>query len=263
MRVFLALLAALCMVMSFALAEDVPLQELVLLADQTAAGMVETGGQYCGVRPLAADANEDGDAVRILADVYLAEDQLEKLSDEQYERVQWLPRRAVVELRLVDDAWKVTLFSMEAELEMEDASLAYFAETMVTYVNAEMGYAIQYPALFAEGEIVAGENGISGRVEGASFLVECLPNDGGWTIDTLLESEKQEIPGTETNINTITGLGWLRYSQEDQEVTWMAVVTEEKIYHAELRYDRSLMREFLPYGEYMMNSFTVDENGNG
>lgn len=261
MRKLVALLAALCMLMSFALAEDVPLQELVPLADQTAAGMVETGGQYCGIRPLAVDANEDGDAVRILADVYLAADQLEKLSDLEYEQVHWLPQRAVVEMKRVDGAWAVTAFSMEAELEMEDASLAYFAQTMVNYMNAEMGYAIQYPAVFEE--ITTQESGISGQVEGASFAVECLANDDAWTIDALLERKKQETPGAETNINTITGLGWLRSSQEGRETTYMVYVTEEYIYQAELSYDQSLMREFRQYGEYMMNSFTVDENGNG
>jgi len=263
MRRCLALLAALCMLMSFALAEGVPLQELIVLADQTAAGALEIDHMYCGLRPLAVDANEDGDALRILADVYLADDQLEKLTDEQYEQVQWLDKRAVVEMKRVEGTWTVTSFSMEAELEMEDAAMAYFAETMVNYVNADLGYAIQYPALFGEGEIITGETGISGRMEGASFAVECLANDDAWTIDALLENKKQETNGAETNINTITGLGWLRYTQEGQEITYMAIVTEELIYQAELRYDQGLMRDFRQYGEYMMNSFTVDENGNG
>ncbi len=263
MKKWFALLCAVCMLLCSAGAEETPLSELVALADQAAAQACGDEGMYCGVRPLSVDMNEDGNALRMLADVYLAQDQLEKLTDLQYEQVQWLDSRAVVEMRLTDGVWAVVSFSMDAELEMEDAAMAYFADTMVTYVNGDMGYAIQYPAVFAEGEIISELNGISGRVEGASFMVECIANDDAWTIDALIESKKQEIPGAETNINTITGLGWLHVSQEGRETTYMAIVTEECIYQAELSYDQSLLREFLHYGEYMMNSFTVDENGNG
>ncbi|MBE5803391.1 MAG: hypothetical protein E7316_02655 [Clostridiales bacterium] len=263
MKKWLALLMTLCMMIPAALAEEVSLAEILPLADAAAAAAMEETERYCGVRPMAVDASEAGDAVRILGDVYLAADQLEKLSDEQYEQAEWLDQRAVVEMRRAADGWEVTFFSLDAEWEMEDAAQEYFATTMVEYVNAEMGFSIQYPAVFGPDSVTELENGVSGQAEGASFSVTCVPNEENWTTETLLANQKKETFEAETNIDTITGMGTLRVSGAEQTMVRMLIVTPTHIYQAELVYDQSLMRDFTTYCDYMINSFTVDELGLG
>lgn len=263
MKRVLSLLLALWMLIPAAVAEEVSLLQLLPLVDQAASAALNETAAYCGVRPMAVDASEDGDAVRILGDVYLARAQLEELTEEEYMQVQWLDHRAVVELRRTEGAWHVTSFALDAEWEMEQAAQDYFNDTMMEYVDAEMGFSIQYPAVFGEESVTMLEHGISGRIEGASFRVECLPNEENWTIQTLLDKKKQETSGAETNIDMNTGVGILTAVEGDEHITCMAVVTPTHIYQAELRYDQSLVRDFLHYSEYMMNSFSVDEMGLG
>lgn len=265
MKRLLVILLALCLLAFPALAEEFPLTEALALVDAAAAQSLseQAGDKYCGVRPMAVDASETGDAVRILGDVYLAADQLEKLSDAEYEQTVWLDRRAVVELRKMDSGWAVTSFSLDTEWEMEQAAQDYFTSMMVEYVNTELGYAIQYPAVFGEEQVEITATGIAGKIEGAAFWVECLPNEDAWTPETLLESKKQETPGAETNMDINTGMVQLYTAGEGERIVYMAFVTSTRIYQAELRYDQSLVQEFLHYAEYMINSFTADEMGNG
>lgn len=263
MKRCLALMAVLVLLLSAALAEETPLEELLPLADAAAAAALRKEGdsRYCGVHPMAVDWNEDGDAVRLLGDVYLAEDQLEMLSQEQYAQVQWLDQRAVVELRKADDGWKAVSFSMDAEWEMEQAAQDYFNNTMMEY-SAE-GFSIQYPAVFEEKSITVTETGITGALEGASFMVETLPNTQQQTTAIILAAKQQEITGAEANMNEYTGVGQLTATVDGQCVVYMVLATDEKIYQAELRYDQSLIRDFMLYGEYMIHSFSVSDAGNG
>lgn len=261
----LVLILALCLALPTALAEGFALEATLPLMDAAAASAMarEAQGRYCGVRPMAVDESEDGSAVRILGDVYLAEGQLEQLTDEQYARVQWLDRRAVVELRKSGDAWQVTSFALDAELEMEQAAQDYFTSAMVEYVDAERGFSIQYPAVFGEDAVTVDENGIFGQVENASFQVSRTANENSWTTETLLASKKQETPGAETNINDITGYGRLDARVGDEVLVCILIVTPEAVYQAQLRYHQSLSKDFSLYSDYMMNSFTVDELGLG
>lgn len=263
MKRWFALLVALALLLSTALADEGPLVDLLPLADAAAAAAVKQEGdsRYCGVRSMAADWNEDMDAFRWLVEVYLADDQLENLSEEQYAQVEWLDQRAVVELRKDESGWKVTSFSLDAEWEMEMVAQDYFVSTMREY--SVDGFSIQYPAVFGEENVEFTENGGSGAIEGASFKVEALANSQQMTTETILTAKKQEISGAETNMNQYTGVGQLTATVDDQCMVYMVLATAEKVYQAELRYDQSLIREFMLYGEYMLNSFSVSEAGNG
>lgn len=260
---WLALFMALALLFSSALAEETLAAELLSLADAAAADALrkDDDTRYCGLRTMAVDWNEDGDALRLLGDVYLAEDQLEKLAPEQYAQVQWLDQRAVVELRKAEGGWQVTSFALDAEWEMEQAAQDYFNTTMMEYF-AE-GFSIQYPALFGEESVTITENGISGKIEGASFLAEHTKNPQKLTTDGILAAKKQETNAAETNIDEHTGVGLLKATVDGQCLVYMVLATEDSIYQAELRYDESLIKDFMLYGDYMFNSFSVSEAGNG
>lgn len=261
---WLAVLLTLMLLFSSAAAEEPSLEQLLPLADAAAAAAMEQPeGLYCGLRPLVTDVSGDGSTFHLLGEVYLSPLPLDQLSDAQYAQVQWLEQRALVELRRKGTAWEVSSFSLDAELDMEEAAAQYFMETMMEYMDGQGGFSIQYPAVFGEESITQTEHGLSGQIQGASFLVERIPNQQHFTLDTFLSGKKQETPGAETNINEHTGLGRLTMQQEGTYLVVMAMVTEDWIYQAELRYDQSLIRTFLHYGQYMFNSFTVDEMGHG
>lgn len=224
---------------------------------------------YTGVRIMAADESEDGTAVLIIGDLYHAEKPLDQMTEAEYAQVQWLDKRAVVEMRKDDAApggWKLISFSVDAELQMEDAAQAYFAEIMVEYVNTEKGFAIQYPAVFTEELLKEEESGISAKLTdgSASFFVKKEQNASGWTLDTLLAGKKQENPAAETNINDISGCGRMTTTLPDGSTQVdLFIVTDQWVYQAQLVYAQSLAKDFSLYSDYMMNSFTADELGIG
>lgn len=94
-------------------------------------------------------------------------------------------------------------------------------------------------------------------------MAETLPNTQQQTTAIILAAKKQEITGAEANMNEYTGVGQLTATVDGQCVVYMVLATDEKIYQAELRYDQSLIRDFLLYGEYMIHSFSVSDAGNG
>lgn len=263
MKKCLAFLLALALMLACACAEETPVEELLPLADAAAADALrkESDARYCGIRPMATDWSEDGDAVRLLGDVYLAVDQLEQLTHEQYAQVQWLDQRAVVELRKAQDGWQVSSFALDAEWEMEQAAQDYFSTTMVEYFAGD--FSVQYPALFGEDSVVFTDRGVSGKIEGASFLAEKTENTQKLTTDAILAAKKQETNDGITNIDEYTGVGQLRTTVDGQCLVYMVLATQDSIYQAELRYDESLIKDFMLYGDYMLNSFSVSEAGNG
>ncbi len=263
MKKCLAFLLALALMLACACAEETPVEELLPLADAAAADALrrESDARYCGIRPMATDWSEDGDAVRLLGDVYLAVDQLEQLTHEQYAQVQWLDQRAVVELRKAQDGWQVSSFALDAEWEMEQAAQDYFSTTMVEYFAGD--FSVQYPALFGEDSVVFTDRGVSGKIEGASFLAEKTENTQKLTTDAILAAKKQETNDGITNIDEYTGVGQLKATVEGQCLVYMVLATQDSIYQAELRYDESLIKDFMLYGDYMLNSFSVSEAGNG
>ena len=223
---------------------------------------------YVGVRVMAADESEDGQAMMILGDLYRAAGPLEGMSAEEYVQVEWLGQRAVVEMRRDDAAhggWKLYAFSLEDELQMETAVTDYFQKTMVEYFNTAMGYAIQYPAVFTDDMVEAGAEGLSGRLTDgkASFFVTCRENTEGFTLHTLAAQKQQETPAVQANINEVTGCLRLVTALEGTTCVDLYIVTEGTIYQAQLMYDDQLAADFALYSEYMMNSFTADELGIG
>ena len=110
-----------------------------------------TSFDYVGVRVMVVDESEDGSAMRVMGDLYQANRALAGMTEAEYAAVRWLDRRAVIDLRRSADApcgWQVYAFSLEAELEMETAAQDYFTKTMTEYMNPELGFSLQYPAVF-------------------------------------------------------------------------------------------------------------------
>ena len=207
--------------------------------------------------------------VRVMGDLYQADRALAGMTETEYAAVRWLDRRAVIDLRRSAEApcgWQIYAFSLEAELEMENAAQDYFTKTMTEYINPELGFSLQYPAVFGEDCVQETDTGISGRLQDgtASFLAERVANDAAWTLETLMAQKKQENPAADTNMNDVSGCG-RQLAVLDGGVTRMDlyIVTETWVYHAQLCYDASMAKDFALYSDYMMNSFMADELGLG
>ena len=237
-----------------------------------AAGTLQESAEpfdYVGVRVMVVDESEDGSAMRVMGDLYQADRALAGMTEAEYAAVRWLDRRAVIDLRRSADApcgWQVYAFSLEAELEMETAAQDYFTKTMTEYMNPELGFSLQYPAVFSEDCVRETASGVEGRLQDgtASFLAERTANDAAWTLETLMAQKKQENPAAETNINEVSGCGRQLTALEGGGTQMdLYIVTEAWVYHAQLCYDASLAKDFALYSDYMMNSFMADELGLG
>ena len=228
-----------------------------------------TSFDYVGVRVMVVDESEDGSAMRVMGDLYQANRALAGMTEAEYAAVRWLDRRAVIDLRRSADApcgWQVYAFSLEAELEMETAAQDYFTKTMTEYMNPELGFSLQYPAVFGEDCVRETASGVEGSLQDgtASFLAERTSNDAAWTLETLMAQKKQENPAAETNINEVSGCGRQLTALEGGGTRMdLYIVTEAWVYHAQLCYDASLAKDFALYSDYMMNSFMADELGLG
>ena len=224
---------------------------------------------YVGVRVMVVDESEDGSAMRVMGDLYQADRALAGMTEAEYAAVRWLDRRAVIDLRRSAEApcgWQVYSFSLEAELEMETAAQDYFTKTMTEYMNPDLGFSLQYPAVFGEDCVQETAAGVEGRLQDgtASFLAERTANDAAWTLETLMAQKKQENPASETNINEVSGCGRQLTALEGGGTRMdLYIVTEAWVYHAQLCYDASLAKDFALYSDYMMNSFMADELGLG
>lgn len=224
---------------------------------------------YIGVRPMAADESEDGSAIRIIGDLYQADKPLDGMTESEYAQVRWLDKRAVVEMHRDETApggWKLYAFSVDAELQMEDAAQAYFTKTMVEYISTECGFSLQYPAVFTEDTLQESADGVSAALPDgtAGFFARRMSNENGWTLSELLDAKKQETPDAETNMNEISGCVRLVSQRSDGNIQAdVYIVTDAWIYQAQLVYAPALASDFTLYSDYMMNSFTASELGMG
>lgn len=233
-------------------------------------GILSTGEtyDYIGVRLMSSDLSPDGNSVRLMGDLYQAARRLDALTEDEYAQVRWLDKRAVVELRR-DTAspvgWKVTAFSVDAELTMEDSTQSYFASAMVEYMSSDLGFSLQYPAVFTESTLKEDATGISGQLPdgSASFFAKKTVNADAWTLEKVIDVRKQETPDAETNINEASGCGRVVTQQNGYTVADIYIVTEDWVYQAQLRYAPALAMDFSLYSDYMMNSFNADEMGIG
>ena len=172
--------------------------------------------------------------------------------------------RAVIELRREDASpvgWKLYRFTVGDTALEEELLEGYIAQTMMEYMNAACGYSIQYPAIFTEDTIVETATGIQAALpdESASFAVSRIDNAEGLTLEGLLQ---RGLP--QAWINEATGSVQSRETDE-AGVVHVAVflVSESYIYQAELNFPQDQAGEYETYADYMTNSFSADELGNG
>lgn len=259
MALVLALLAC-C-----AAAEENLYDRLIPLMDNAAGEAMDADGRYIGVRPMGAELSPDGDAVVVLGDLYRADAQLDKLTPEQYGEVEWLDQRVVVQLQKDDSrsGWKVISFRVDAELLMENAAQAYFEETMRSYYSQQLGFYVQYPALFDEMQ----ENDLGMQAvtkDGqAAFLAERTANREKLSLNALVERMQQQHKEAKVTINEASGVARLTYTEEGVTTADVYAASDAWIYHVQLRWTDDLTADFVVYSEYVMNSLSVDELGIG
>lgn len=216
----------------------------------------EAAVQLLSLQVIHAQVNETGDTVMLVGEI----------ADADGEPV---GPRAVAELRKEAASpvgWKLYRFTMVDVALEEELLEGYFNQTMIEYVNAICGYSIQYPAIFAEDQIVETTGGIQAELSDgtASFSVARVENVGGLPMDAILTQETQNVPGTKVAVDEVTGAGRsILIDEEGIAHEAIFLVTEAYVYQAELNYPVDQAEDFAMYVEYMMNSFTVDELGLG
>ncbi|MDO4482885.1 MAG: hypothetical protein Q4C54_00200 [Clostridia bacterium] len=224
---------------------------------------------YTGLRVSAADFDPEGTHVRLVGDVYRAPAVLTALTEEQAAKLDWLDHRAVMELEASADApggWKVVSCSFDDELNVEALTESYFNQVMLEYMGGDLGFSIQYPAVFTEDVLEEENGGLKAQLPdgSASFFVRRTENAQHLTLEQLLEGDRADARFVSAETDPVTGCGKTVLTAEDgSTVVNLYLVSDAYIYQAQLTYRPEKAGEFSLYADYMMNSFSADEFGIG
>ena len=224
---------------------------------------------YIGVQPMASAMNDEGDRITLYGDLYQAAGPADSLTEEQYLQMSWLNHRVVAEMHRDAEApggWKLISLAFEAAIMLEDDTQDAFTQTMAEYVNADLGFSLQYPAVFTEDVLHESAGGVSGTLADgkASFYARRSANEQAVTLEAYVDGLAQQLPGAQAGIDEISLTGRVISRRADgQTQVDLVIVTSSWIYEAQLCYAPELADEFALYSEYMTNSFMADELGIG
>ena len=234
-----------------------PLEGIVAFAEEN---------EYIGVQLMASSMSETGDKLTLYGDLYLAQGPISTLTEEAYLQIAWLSHRAVIELHrdaAAPGGWKINTFAFEPAIMPEDAGPDATEETMAEYVNAELGFSLQYPAVFTE-VLQEKADGVSAVLAdgSASFYARRRANEGGDTLQSCVDA--LSTPDAAVVINDVSQTGRVMTLQPDGKIKVdLVIVTGSWIYEAQLCYAPELADTFARYSDFMTNSFMADELGIG
>ena len=140
---------------------------------------------------------------------------------------------------------------------------AFREAAMGEYYDSATGFSMQYPSVFQFDE----EDGSTARTEDgtASLSIENMGNDGSLTEDMLMEAIRIEAPDAE--LQKIEQNGCIRMDRKTDEgrmvQTDLYLVTENSFHHIILRYPVDQQELYIPYIEYMINTFSNSETEQG
>ena len=217
-----------------------------------------------GFYPIAEEPDEEGQNWMIIGEIFQEESADLPLPGEETAR-RWLDRRVMFTLqRSQEQTWQVTEVSLQEELRAEEATADALAGLMVEYLNTELGFTVQYPALFTEDTLTTLPNGISGRLsDGTAFSARRIEKRSE-TLEDYLQTQRQEFSQWTENVNAVTGVVQWMGSAPDGMHRMLAVAEgEDAFWEAVLLWPQERSEAFSLYAEYMTHSLTADESGQG
>lgn len=224
---------------------------------------------YIGLQIMASDMDEAQGTITLYGDLYEAEGAISTLTEEQWQQLTWLSWRAVVVLHQDTQApggWKIDSCTFEPTIALESDGQDAFQQTMMEYVNAELGFSVQYPAEFTEDTMQESSAGMAAMLKDgtATFSVSRRANAQGLSLEERMQQVSQQYEGATVTIHEISQTGRVTGTGKNgfTEVTAI-IVTDSWIYEAQLCYAPEKADTFAMYSEYMINSFMVDELGIG
>lgn len=149
-------------------------------------------------------------------------------------------------------------------LAEEQAAQEYFGETMAEYVNHELGFSLQYPAVFED--LSEDASGVSASLPdgSAAFYARRRENQGAKSLTETIDALQAMYPTSSAAYYEISGSGRVTHQRTDgfTQVD-IVVVTPDWVFEAQLIYSAALAGDFDLYAEYMTNSLMADELGIG
>lgn len=224
---------------------------------------------HIGLQIMASDMNDAGDQITLYGDLYQAEGALADLTETQQMQVTWLSWRAVVTLHKDAQApvgWKIDSCIFEPTVVLESENGETFQQATVEYMNAELGFSVQYPAEFTEDTLQERSDGISASLQdGTATFDACrTANTQRMTLDERMAQIAQQYEEATVVVHEVSQTGRLTGVREDGFIEVTAViVTDSWIYEAKMCYAPERATTFAVYSEYMINSLMVDELGIG
>ena len=217
---------------------------------------------YIGFQPVTVSTVEDGD-VQLIGELYWGAKAMRDMSDADYRNIQWLDR-AVYTLR--EDAaalngYRVTGFSVGAELNMEEAIQTYTESILVEYINTTLGFSILYPSVFTDDMLVESDDGVSAAMPdgSVSFFVRRVENADHTDLSDYIDVIANGIEGATSALHPEFSSADVTYDTEDGNTVFdIYIVTDKYVYQAELKYKKELAYTYEMYTSYLENSFAVD-----
>lgn len=219
---------------------------------------------YIGFMPMTVNnATEEG-GIQIIGEVYWADQAIRNLSQAEYQQVQW-QEKGIFTFQNDPSAlngFRLTGFSVGAELDMELQLKEYFEEILVEYVNTGLGFSLQYPSIFTDDLLVEDGDGVSATLPdgSASFFAKRVQNTSKANLEDYVGVIANGITGARAQINEQFEYATVSYTTEEGfSVFDVYIVTDRYIYQAELTYRTEQYSKYSIYNSYLENTFIVDE----
>lgn len=224
---------------------------------------------YIGLQIMASDMDDAQGTITLYGDLYQAEGAMHTLTEEQRLKASWLSWRAVVTLHQDAQApggWKIDSCTFEPAIMLDGEGQDLFQESTVEYVNAELGFSVQYPAAFTEDTLEESAAGMTATLKdgNAVFRVSRTANTQGLSLDDRIQQVAGQYADATAAIHEVSQTGRVTGTWANGFIGVTAIiVTDSWIYEAQLSYAPEKADTFAMYSEYMINSFMVDELGIG
>ena len=222
---------------------------------------------YVGFQPVLVNGLNDGKAVQLIGEIYLADKPLRDMTEEDYPSIQWVERAVFtfVEDENALNGFRITGYSVGTDLSLEESMQGYYDEIAVEY-ESNLCFTILYPSAFSDELLVEDETGVSAVLadSSASFFAKRTANAANISLADQIGLVSAGIEGCVANVYDEMQYGTVSYTTDDGYAVFeVYIVTGEYVYQAQLKYLTSLMSEFGMYNAYIENSFVVNELSQG
>lgn len=229
--------------------------------------MTDISGSYVGFQPVTVNNGTDGSSFQIIGEMYMADKPMRELTANEYAQIVWLDR-AVFTFQSDASAlngFRLMGFTVGTDLSMEEAFMGYDQQILVEYESA-LGFIVLYPSFFTDEMLSENAEGVSAVLSdgSVSFFAKRTANTNRDNLSDYISLTANSNPGSVSTVVEAMQYGTVAYTTQDGYFVFnVYTLTNEHIYHAQLKYEASRLAEYAMYNAYLENSFVINELSQG